>query len=145
MVRLFRRRCLLKSRRRSGATLVEMAFVAPIVFLLIIGLIEFARLLMVQQALTNAAREGCRRASLANSVNTADVDAAVRTALQGTIRNPSDTSVVRVTVSPSIIAGMESGTVITTSVEVNYSDVSLTPPWFLGSSVIRGESKHNRE
>jgi Flp pilus assembly protein TadG len=41
---------------------VEFAAVAPVLFLLIFGIIEFARAFMVQQLLTEAARKGCRAA-----------------------------------------------------------------------------------
>ncbi len=40
--------------------MVEFAIVAPIFFLLIFGMIEFGRVVMVQQLLTNASREGAR-------------------------------------------------------------------------------------
>lgn len=36
--------------------------VAPVLFLFVFGIIEIGRMLMVRQALTNAAREGCRKA-----------------------------------------------------------------------------------
>ena len=51
-------------RNRRGATLVEFAIVAPVLFLFILGMAEFGRMVMVQQILTNASREGARRAIL---------------------------------------------------------------------------------
>ena len=45
---------------RMGSALVEMAFVLPIFVLLLVGLVEFSRVLMVKQVITNAAREGAR-------------------------------------------------------------------------------------
>src|SRR5580704_17318763 len=50
----------LKPRRRWGATTVEMAVVAPVVFLIILGIIEAARGIMVVHLLNNAAQAGCR-------------------------------------------------------------------------------------
>lgn len=47
-----------KHRDRDGATMVETAFVLPVFFLLLIGLIEFARAFMVIQMVNAAAREG---------------------------------------------------------------------------------------
>jgi Flp pilus assembly protein TadG len=47
-------------RRRRGAAAVEFAIVAPLFFLLVFGMIEFGRIIMVQQVITNAAREGAR-------------------------------------------------------------------------------------
>src|SRR5947209_283568 len=55
------------SNRRWGAAAVEFAIVAPLLVSLVLGLIEFGRVLMVEQILTNAAREGCRTAVLDGS------------------------------------------------------------------------------
>src|SRR5713101_5312317 len=51
--------------KRQGAAAVEFAFVAPIFVILTLGMIEFGRLIMVEQMITNAAREGCRAVSIA--------------------------------------------------------------------------------
>lgn len=52
--------------------MTEFILVFPILFLAIIGIIEFGRAVMVQQVLTNAAREGARRAVVPEATN-ADV------------------------------------------------------------------------
>jgi Flp pilus assembly protein TadG len=46
--------------RRRAAAAVEFAVIAPVFFLLILGLIEIGRGLMIKHQLTNAARLGCR-------------------------------------------------------------------------------------
>ena len=43
---------------------MEAALMMPIVILLFAGILEFGRMLMVQQILTNAAREGARMGAL---------------------------------------------------------------------------------
>jgi Flp pilus assembly protein TadG len=48
--------------RGRGQAMVEFALVAPIFFLLVLGLIEFARAMYYVQILNNAAREGARYA-----------------------------------------------------------------------------------
>jgi len=50
------------SRRSRGQALVEFAFVAPIFFLLLFGIIDFGRYVYYVQILNNAAREGARYA-----------------------------------------------------------------------------------
>jgi hypothetical protein len=51
------------SRRRSrGQALVEFALVAPLLFLLIIGIIEAGRLVYYYHSMNHAAREGARYA-----------------------------------------------------------------------------------
>jgi Flp pilus assembly protein TadG len=124
-------RMITRKASRSGVSAVEFAIVAPIFFLFVFGLIEFGRMMMVQQSLTNAAREGCRTAVLATTRNSSDVEADVRDYLQAVMRNASDSGEVRVTV-PSGLANAPSGTKLSVSVEVDYDDVSWVPVSYLG-------------
>jgi Flp pilus assembly protein TadG len=78
---------------RRGATAVEFAIVAPVAFMLILGLIEFGRGLMVQHLLNNAARQGARVATIEGKA-TSDVTTAVTNALQGQPTNGITTTVM---------------------------------------------------
>jgi Flp pilus assembly protein TadG len=49
-----------------GAAAVEFALVLPVLILLIVGLVEFARVFNIQISLTNAAREGARTMAIEN-------------------------------------------------------------------------------
>ncbi len=49
-----------RARRESGAAMVEMAIVLPLLLLLVFGIIELGRLYNSQVTLTHAAREGIR-------------------------------------------------------------------------------------
>lgn len=61
MERTLRRAAVLRtSQARRGATSVEMALVLPIVFVLIMGGIEFARLNIIRHVTENASYEACR-------------------------------------------------------------------------------------
>jgi Flp pilus assembly pilin Flp len=51
-------------KAESGSTMAEFAIVAGVFFMLIIGIIEFARLLYTHNALTDATRRGARYAVL---------------------------------------------------------------------------------
>ena len=51
-----------KSPRRRGTAAVEMAVMAPLVFGLLVGLLEVGRIVQINQILCNAAREGARTA-----------------------------------------------------------------------------------
>lgn len=113
--------------RRRGATVVEFAVVAPLFLLFIFALVEFGRYVMVEQALTNAAREGSRTAALATTKDTLRVRAAVGDGLRGVISSPSDVSPVTVTVVPESLSAIAPGTRIEVSVEVDASDVSWLP------------------
>ena len=55
---------MLRQLNRKGSAMVEMALVLPMFLLLMVGIVEFSRVLMVQQVITNAAREGARAGSI---------------------------------------------------------------------------------
>jgi Flp pilus assembly protein TadG len=50
-----------------GAVAVEFALVAPILIMLLLGIMEFGRAYSVQATLTNAAREGVRAMAISNT------------------------------------------------------------------------------
>ena len=130
-----------KALLRSGAAALEFALVAPVFFLIIFGLLEFGRMMMVQQSLTNAAREGCRSAVLATSTNSADVEAEVRNYLKSVMNVDN----VRIT-SPSDLANADSGSELSVVVEVTYRDVSWLPWDIVGlNPTIRAEQIGKRE
>ena len=58
--RLDRRR----DKSRRGASAVEFAVVAPVLFVMLLGMVEFGRVLTVHHVLTLAARTGAREAVL---------------------------------------------------------------------------------
>ena len=64
-----------KTSRESGAALVEFAIIAPLLLLLVFGIIEFGRAYNAQNSLTHAAREGAREYAI-----TQDQDAGRATA-----------------------------------------------------------------
>lgn len=54
---------------RRGASVVEMAIVLPVFMMVVMGIIEFGRGMMVGQLVTNAARYGARIAAVDGSSN----------------------------------------------------------------------------
>jgi len=68
---------------RSGQAMVEFALVLPIFLLLVIGVIEFGRAWNLAQTLTDAAREGARRAAVFDPTITPAVAA---TAIRAKVR-----------------------------------------------------------
>ncbi|WP_416416623.1 TadE/TadG family type IV pilus assembly protein [Paenarthrobacter aromaticivorans] len=51
-------------KKERGAVAVEMAILLPLLLLILVGIIEFGRVLNVQVSLTQAAREGARYAAV---------------------------------------------------------------------------------
>ena len=75
--------------RDRGAIMVELAFILPILVMLLVGIIEFGRAYSAQVSIQGAAREGAR--SLALSESSGAVDAAV----QGAAGSAQVTSVTK--------------------------------------------------
>lgn len=129
-----------KSRRRSGAAAVELAFMMPVFFTLTFAQIETSRLGQVTQMLTVAARQAARVAVIPGNTQT-DVQNAVNAVL-----NNTGISVGTVTPSPSTWQTDPSGTAITVSVSVPYNQVSwMNPPMFFGSTTLRGSATLSSE
>jgi Flp pilus assembly protein TadG len=129
-------------KTRVGAATVEFAVIAPLFVLLLFGMIEFGRLVMVQQVITNASREGARRA-VVEQATTADVTSAVQTYLtNGGVKATS--AVVTVNPNPPTAAGL--GEPVTVQVQVPFSAVSWLPsPMFLGKANLNATTTMRRE
>ncbi len=127
-------------KHRSGAAAVEFAVVAPVLFLLIFGMIEFGRMVMVQQVLTNASREGARIAVL-DGATTSDVTTAVQNYLAG-----ASVSGATITVTPNPPSSAGYGEPVTVTVSVGFNQVSWLPaPMFLGGRQLTATSVMRRE
>jgi Flp pilus assembly protein TadG len=132
--------CRSYRRNQRGASAVEFAVVAPVFFLLIFGMIEYGRMVMVQQVITNASREGCRRAVIDGSTYN-DVQAAVNNYLTSAgIKNTT------LTVNPNPPNTATAGSPVTVTVSVPFSQVSWLPsPMFLGGTQLRATTVMRRE
>jgi len=84
-------------RSQAGAELVEFALVLPILLLVFGGIVDFGLLLLRQQVVTNAAREGARLAVLPGYTAT-DVQARVTQFVREGINDDSAAPVSQLTV-----------------------------------------------
>lgn len=132
----------LHRRKRRGAAVVEFAIVAPLFFLLIFGMIEYGRMVMVQQVITNASREGARRAVL---------DGATAAEVQTTVNNyltsaGIDSNPEYVTLDPADPGAAGYRQAVTVSVTVPFSDVSWIPaPLYLGGTDLSASTVMSKE
>lgn len=134
-----RRSVARKQTLRRGVAAVEFAIVAPVFFLLVIGIIEIGRAMMVQQVLINASRVGARRAVTLSSSEQAVIDAVTEYAEGVGIAG------VDIDVSPNP-ATAAAGDAITVIVDIDYSDVSWLPaPWFMGGKQLGASSVMRKE
>lgn len=134
MCKIHRRRN--ENGSRKGAALVEFALVAPIFLILIAGVIELGRAIIVQQLLTNASREGARVAGYDSTTQTSTVSSAVSNYLS-TVSISSATT----TVSPNPPSLAADGQSVSVTVSVPYTQVSWLPnTFFLGGQTLQATS-----
>lgn len=135
--------CRLCRRNRRGAAAVEFAIVAPIFFLMVFGMVEFGRMVMVQQIITNASREGARMAVLDGATTneiTTSVEEYLANASIGAAASPT------VTVDPDPPSSAGYGDPVTVTVSVGFDQVSWLPsPMFLGGKTLSASSVMRRE
>ncbi len=91
----------------QGQALVEFALIAPLLFLLLFGIIQFGFLLAGQVGMTNAAREAARYASPVGSANYMAQATAARTDL---VKN----------ILPRSIIGYRPGNLVAANTQVAY-------------------------
>lgn len=121
-------------RNRQGAAAVEFAIVAPIFFLLIFGMIEFGRMVMVQQIITNASREGARVGVLDGAVRVGtETSPGVVDSVERYLENARiDPDSATITVDPYVPSSAGYGEPVTVTVAIPFDQVSWLPsPFFL--------------
>jgi len=132
--------CRLCRKQRRGAAVVEFAVVAPLFIMLVFGMIEYGRMVMVQQLIVNAAREGARIGVL-DGATTSDVTSAV----SGYLNNAS-ISGSTVTVSPSPPSSAGYGAPVSVTVSIPFNQVSWLPsPMYLGGKTLTTTTVMRRE
>jgi Flp pilus assembly protein TadG len=128
---------------RRGASTVEVAIIAPVVFLLILGLVEISRGLMVINLLTNAAQRGCRVGIIEGKTNS-DVTTAVNNALAAEGVSGDSVS-IQVNDGSADVANAQPGDEVTVIVTVPASKVSWVPKIQYLTGTISGQYTLRRE
>ncbi len=107
-------------RRKAtrGAAILELAILLPLLMMLVLGILEFGRALVVQEILTNAAREGARRAAISGASH----DAALA-AIDNYLANEGITGHTR-SIVPNANTVAE-GDPITVTVSVAYTEIDF--------------------
>lgn len=123
---------------KKGSVIAEAALTLPVLILLIMGVFEFGRILMIQQSLTNAAREGARVAAL-------DIDdvtsIASAQAITANYLTASGIDLALVSVNPAFIT-VNGSQAIRVAVSYNYASSlngfipAISPSLQLNSQVI---------
>lgn len=125
---------LTKSRRpadRDGATIVEFAITAPILFMIFFAGIEFSRANMLLHTATIAATEGARR-GIVSGATVEDCRAAALAEMQAI-----GASSVEIDVKPAVITDDTQMITVGVMAPVDLQNGYFTPRFFLGEKVIR--------
>ena len=122
--------------------MVEFAIVVPIFVLFVFGMIEYGRMVMVQQVLTNATREGARLAVLEGATRDEVIDAVVDYCTASRVGvEASDISL-----TPNDPSTATLGQPVTVRIGVPFRDVSWLPsPMYLGATQLNATSVMRKE
>lgn len=126
---------------RNATAAVELALVAPLLVLLVMGSIEFGQLVNTSQAISNGARVGAKKATRADINYVTDVEYSVKNYLENLFSGAGSTAQVKVfdnsgiQLSGTELGGIDSGDEISVEVTVNFDTVR----WMSGFAVPDGQ------
>src|SRR3954453_1092179 len=134
-----------KDRRRKGTAAVELAVSVMPLMIIVMGIFEGGRLMMVQEQIVNAAREGARLAALggptmgsSTSTGANEVNYRVRQYLAAAQITSGVTITISDLDSPGItdLSQAGAGDRIQVAVSVPFKNVAWCPPWFFGGATL---------
>lgn len=133
-------------RARRGAATVEMAIVLPIFFMVVMGIVEFGRAMMVGQLITNAARHGAREAALDGATN-ATVTSSVKSFVASSVGMASSDVTVVIAVDPGtgnpdpndILSDAQPKDVCKVTVKVPYNKIGYVAGRYLAGTELKGQ------
>jgi len=137
--------CQICRRQRRGAAAVEFAIVAPLFFLLVFGMIEYGRMVMVRQVLTNASREGARVGVLDPPTGGTTKQTVIDTVT--TYLTSAGITGQTITTVPTEPSSATYGQPVTVTVSVPFSSVSWLPTSMFGngSKILQASTVMRRE
>jgi len=124
-----------RPRRREGAAALELALMLPLFLLLLIGILELGRAVMIVQIMTSSSREACRQAII-DGANEAQIKSIAHDYLNSAgissgvvqIRNKDGVETALDEIGP-----LEK---VTLHLEVPYDENSLMKIWFVGRTLV---------
>jgi Flp pilus assembly protein TadG len=124
MKTLPRSRVALFKRDERGAAMVEFAIVAPLLFVLVFGIIDYGRYFYWYARVTNAAREGARAGSVMK--NLTGLDLAVRDTVMVRLAGSEVTTSMVTVETPPVGSDWTSRSTVAVTID-GYPFVQFTP------------------
>jgi Flp pilus assembly protein TadG len=125
--------------RERGQALVELALIAPIFLLLVLGAIEFGAAFQARITLTNAAREGARLAGRGNIFTTAQIlqvvqgqSPSVDIAAHGSVLVTTARCVTGCTFTTSRLSGAAASRLTLSTLQTMQQQLTSSEPAYLG-------------
>jgi hypothetical protein len=128
---------------------VELAFIAPILVLLALGMFELSRGVMVKQILTGAARKGCRTGIIHQYGNSDIINDATNVmrdnGFDSTLFNPPTLGAVNITVTDpfgnllSDALDAPPGTTVSVQVVIPTTSVNWVTSFYLPSNMVESD------
>jgi Flp pilus assembly protein TadG len=137
-------------RPRGGVAAVEMAFIVPILALIMLGMFELSRGVMVRQILTGAARKGCRTGIIHQYGNNDIINDATNVmqdnGFDSTQFNPPSIGAINITVTDpngntlSDAVNAPPGSTVSVQVVIPVSSVKWVTTYFLTGNMIESDT-----
>ncbi len=137
---------------RCGAAVVETAIVLPVFLLIVMGIVEFGRAMMVCQLLTNGARHGARMAIVEGSTNSV-VQQEIENFLTETLHVAAGDLAIQIDVEPApghpdpldSLTAAQSKDLVKVTVSVPFEKVAYVSGTFLKSTTLTGHCAMRHE
>src|SRR5262249_52780111 len=131
--------------KRRGASAVEFALVASIFFLLVFAIIEFGRVFMTLELLTEAARVGCRQGITPNATNAQIQQAATNFLTNVGIQGEIATVIINDGAGIQQAQNATSNSEITVRVTIPAANITWFPSFVSPATTLKGQWTLRRE
>jgi Flp pilus assembly protein TadG len=129
-----------RARKRCGSAAVELAVIAPLLGVIVMGMVEMSRAMMAKVILNDAARKACRTGILPTGSNSAINTEVTNILTDNGISGTSATVAVLVNGNAVDANTAQQNDQLSVKVAVPYTQFAWTPPLFLGNTTIESET-----
>ncbi len=148
-LRNFANQSVARRRLRSAVAAVEFAFIVPVLAIIMLGMFELSRGVMVKQTLTAAARKGCRTGILHQYGNSDIINDATNVmtdnGFDSSKFNPPTVGAINITVTDpngnTLADALDapSGSTVSVQVVIPTTSMSLTSFFYLTSNMVESD------
>jgi Flp pilus assembly protein TadG len=131
---------LRRTRKRCGSAAVELAVIAPLLAVIVMGMVEMSRAMMAKVILNDAARKACRTGILPTGSNSTITTEVTNILSDNNISGTSATVTIQVNGNTTDANTAVQNDKVSVKVSVPYTQFAWTPCVFLGNATIESET-----